>query len=239
MFEFAIIPWKLAGGKYMVIVNGPNLIDIVENDSNQNTRRIIYTRYMNRGYPKNVKALDSLLFYRQKLADQLGYKTYAQYALVTKMAAKPENVWSFENDLKNKLGPHVGPELDQYRNLKKQLHTDVSDTLQAWDNGYYRVKFLNAKYGVNPAEVKQYFEMNNTVQGMFMVYQKLFGISIHEVKGLPSWDAKIKAYELDMDGRKMGTFFLDLFPRPNKYTHFETAPIAQYRKANGKEVLPV
>jgi thimet oligopeptidase len=237
--EATMQPWKRPNGKYMVRVNGPNFIDILENAVNENTRKIIYLKYQNRGYPKNMAVLDSLFSYRQKLADQLGYKTYAEYALVTKMAGKPEKVWSFENDLKDKLTPHVKPELDEYRALKKQLNTDVSDTLQAWDSGYYRVKLLKAKYGVNTDEVKQYFEMNNTVNGMFTLYQKLFNISIKEVKGLPVWDAKIKSYEMFMDGKKMGTFFLDLYPRPNKYTHFETAPIAQYRIANGKEVLPV
>jgi len=237
--EATMQPWKRPNGKYMVRVNGPNFINILENAVNENTRKIIYLKYQNRGYPKNMAVLDSLFSYRQKLADQLGYKTYAEYALVTKMAGKPEKVWSFENDLKDKLTPHVKPELDEYRALKKQLNTDISDTLQAWDSGYYRVKLLKAKYGVNTDEVKQYFEMNNTVNGMFTLYQKLFNISIKEVKGLPVWDAKIKSYEMFMDGKKMGTFFLDLYPRPNKYTHFETAPIAQYRIANGKEVLPV
>jgi Zn-dependent oligopeptidase len=233
-----IRPWARPNGKYMVRVNGPNSIIIGENAVNGHTRQIMLIKYLNRGYPKNITALDSLIFYRQKLADQLGYKTYAEYALVTKMAKKPENVWNFENDLKNKLHPHVGPELDQYWALKKQ-ETGTSDSLQAWDGSYYRKKLLNSKYNLNTDEVKEYFEMNNTVQGMFTVYQKLFNISIHEIHGLPTWDPKIKSYELDMDGKKMGTFFLDLYPRPNKYTHFETAPISQYRIADGKEILPV
>jgi thimet oligopeptidase len=233
----AMQPWKRANGEYMVRVNGPNATQILENAISGKTRHIMLLKYLNRAYPGNIIALDSLLYYRQQLADQLGYKTYAEYALVTKMAKKPENVWNFENDLVAKLTPHVGPELDEYRALKKQ--DTGSDTLYAWDSGYYGKKLLNAKYGVNTDEVKQYFEMNNTVQGMFTVYQKLFNINIHEIKGLPTWDPKIKSYELDMDGKKMGTFFLDLFPRPNKYTHFETAPISQYRIADGKEILPV
>lgn len=231
-------PWKRPNGKYMLRVNGPNSIVISENADNENTRRIMYLKYWNRAYPKNMKALDSLFFYRQQLADELGYKTYAEYALVMKMAKTPATVWNFENDLKNQLTPHVGPELDMARTLKKQT-PGASDTLQVWDLSYYRLKILKAKYDLNNDELKQYFEMNNVVNGMFTVYQKLFNIKIKEVTGLPTWDPKIKSYELDMDGKKMGTFFLDLYPRPNKYTHFETAPISQYRIVNGKEVLPV
>jgi len=231
--------WKRPDGSYMLRVTGPNYIEVMENAVNEKTRKAFYLKYMNRAYPKNIEALDSLFFYRQKLADQLGYKTYAEYALITKMAAKPENVWKFEDDLKDKLTPHVTTELAEFAALKKQLNPELTDDFQSWDGGYYRVKLLNAKYGVDNELVKQYFEMNNVVQGMFAVYQKLFNIDIHEVKGLPVWDPKIKSYELWMEGKKMGTFFLDLYPRPNKYTHFETAPIANYRIADGKEVLPV
>jgi thimet oligopeptidase len=231
--------WKRPNGNYMLRINGPNYINIMEYADKGATRHAMYLKYQNRAYPANMKALDSLFTYRQKLADQLGYKTYAEYALVTKMAGKPATVWAFLDDLQAKLTPHVGPELDQLRALKSAQYPDKADTLQVWDITYYSKKLLDTKYSLNTDEVKQYFEMNNVVNGMFTVYQKLFNISIHEVKGLPVWNPKIKSYELWMDGKKMGTFFLDLYPRPNKYTHFETAPIEQYRIANGKEVLPV
>jgi Zn-dependent oligopeptidase len=234
-----VAAWKRPNGKYMLRINGPNYINIEKYADVEATCRAMYLKYNNRAYPANMGALDSLFFYRQKLADQLGYKTYAQYALVVKMAAKPENVWSFLDDLQAKLTPHVGPELNEFKTLKAKDQPNTAVTVQPWDIQYYNKKLLDTKYKLNTDEVKQYFEMNNVINGMFTVYQKLFNIQIHEVKGLPVWYGKIKSYELWMDGKKMGTFFLDLYPRPNKYTHFETAPIAQYRIANGKEVLPV
>ncbi|WP_183574700.1 M3 family metallopeptidase [Mucilaginibacter sp. X5P1] len=237
--EAYITPWKRANGHYMVRVNGPNYINILKFGDIEATRKAMYLKYQNRAYPANMATMDSLFSYRQKLADQLGYKTYAEYALVTKMAGKPVTVWSFLDDLKDKLTPHVGPELDQLKELKKEQQPNDPAVIYAWDIGYYSNKLLDTKYKLNTELVRQYFEMNNTIQGMFTVYQKLFNIQIHEIKGLPVWDPKIKSYELDMDGKKMGTFFLDLYPRPNKYTHFETAPISTYHIANGKEVLPV
>lgn len=230
-------PWKRPNGKYMLYINGPNYVNIAKHADVAETRHAMLIKYLNRAYPKNITALDSLFYYRQKLADQLGYKTYAEYALVTKMAAKPSHVWNFLDDLQEKLSPNVHPEIEELAAIKEKEHPG-SGQIQAWDESYYTNKLLDEKYKLNTEELKQYFEMNNVVQGMFNVYQKLFNINIKEVKGLPVWSDKVKSYELFMDGKKMGTFYLDLYPRPNKYTHFETSPISQYRIANGKEVLP-
>ena len=108
-----------------------------------------------------------------------------------------------------------------------------------WDLYYLTDKLLNSKYRLNTDELKEYFEMNNTVQGMFTVYQKLFNIQINEIHNVPVWYQKVKSYEVFKDGKKMGTFYLDLYPRQDKYTHFACFGISQYRLANGKEVLPV
>jgi len=233
-----IASWKRPNGKYMLYINGPNSINIEKYADVESTRHAMLIKYFNRAYPSNMKALDSLFFYRQKLADVLGYKTYAQYALVTKMAAKPETVWSFLDDLKDKLTAPAEKQNNELKELKQQQHPDATE-LNAWDVSYYEKRLLDTKYQLNTDEVKQYFEMNNVINGMFTVYQKLFNIKITETHGVPVWNNKVRSYEMWMDGKKMGTFFLDLYPRPNKYTHFETAPIAQYRIDNGKEVLPV
>lgn len=230
--------WKRANG-YVVYVNGPNSTDISRYASDSETRHTMSLAYGNRAYPKNIQALDSLFYYRQQLANKLGFKSYADYAVVDKMAASPAKVWAFENDLIAKLTPKVTSDLEELKQLKHQSEPNAATTIHPWDISYYTKKLLDSKYQLNTDEVKQYFEMNNTLKGMFTVYQKLLGIVIKETKGVPTWFDKVKTFEVFKDGKKTGIFYLDLFPRPNKYTHFACFPISQYRIANGKEVLPV
>lgn len=232
-------PWKRANGKYMVTVNGPNYTEIISNADSDSTRRTIFLRYNNRAFPNNLKVLDSLFYYRSQYAKKLGFRSYAEYALVDKMAASPATVWNFEYDLVNKLTPHVTTELNELRQVKRQLRPGSGDSLHDWDLAYYKKKLLDSKYQVNSDEVKEYFEMNNTLQGMFTVYQNLLNIQIKEVKNVPVWYPKVKSYEMFKEGKKIGNFYLDLFPRANKYTHFACFPISQYRIQNGKEILPV
>jgi thimet oligopeptidase len=230
--------WKRGEDKYVVYINGPNYINITENADNNTTRKALYLNYNNRAYPKNIAVLDSLLYYRNIMAKTLGFSSYAAYSVVDKMAANPANVWAFENDLIKKLTPLVTEEVKAMQALKKQLLPDEPDTLYAWDYTYLNKKLLNSKYQLNTDEVKEYFEMNNTLSGMFTVYQNLLGIEIKETTHVPVWNRKIKTFDIWKDGVKAGNFYLDLFPRQNKYTHFACFPINQYRNANGSEVLP-
>ncbi len=237
--EATIAPWKRGANKYVVYINGPNSVDISNYAENDATRKIVSIHYNNRAYPKNIEVLDSLFYYRQKFAELLGFKSYADYALVTKMAANTQNVWNFENDLIEKLTPHVTEELKELSELKHKLHPELPDTIYAWDVNFYKKKLLDTKYNLNTDEVRQYFEMSHTVKGMFAVYEKLFNLQIKQVYDMPVWSPKVTSYEMYEDGKKIGSFYLDLYPRPNKYTHFECVSISQYRKANGNEVLPV
>lgn len=231
--------WKRDNGNYMVYVNGPNSIKISQYAENGNTRHTMYLHYNNRAYPKNIEVLDSLFYYRQVLAGKLGFKSYAAYATVDKMAASTARVWDFENDLVAKLTPHVTEELKALKELKQQLQPAESDTIFAWDISFLNKKLLDTKYKLNTDEVREYFEMNNTIKGMFGVYEKLFSIKIKETQNVPVWNPKVKTFEMFKEGKKIGTFYLDLFPRQNKYTHFACFPISQYRKGNDSEVLPV
>lgn len=230
--------WKRPNGKYVVSVNGPNVILVGESADNSNTRKIFGEHYNNRAYPQNIAVLDSLLFYRNAYAKKLGFSSYAAYSLIDKMAAKPENVWSFENDLIKKLTPLVTDELKTLKAFKNEVSPTESDVLNGWDFAYYSKKLLNAKYQLNKDEVKEYFEMNNTIEGMFKVYESLLGIQIKPASNMPVWDSKVKTYEIWSEGKKAGSFYLDLFPRPNKYTHFACFPMSQYSKKGIVEILP-
>ena len=99
--------WKRPDGDYVVYINTPNASDISKYAVSDATRKQMMIKYKNRAYPKNIKVLDSLLYYRQQYAQMLGYNSYAAYALTDKMAGNPQAVWNFENNLVEKLTPHV------------------------------------------------------------------------------------------------------------------------------------
>jgi Zn-dependent oligopeptidase len=231
--------WRTPSGKYLLFINTPNEENILRYADANATRKQMYIKYDNRAYPQNIKVLDSLFYYRQKYAEKLGYKSYAEYALVDKMAGTPQKVWDFENSLIRKLGPNVTRDLNEIRTIKHQLHPELPDSIYAWDIYYYKKVLLDTKYKLNTDEVRQYFEMNNTIKGMFEVYRRLLGVTVKQTSGVPVWDPKVKTFEMYKDGKKIGSFYFDLYPRQNKYTHFACFPISQERTAAGKETLPV
>jgi len=231
--------WSQSNDKYIVYISQANYRDVMKYADHDSIRHIMYLHYMNRAYPANESVLDSMLYYRQLLATELGFKSFASYKLVDKMAANPQNVWNFLNDLVARLKPVIASNINDLRRIKQQLNPALPDTIYAWDQDYYANKLLEARYSVNMEELKQYFEMNNSIRGMFSLYEKVFGIQIKAVKDMPVWEDKVSAWELWMDGKKIGSFYLDMYSRPGKFTQNMTAPITFYHKISGKEILPV
>ena len=121
-------PGKNPDGRLVVYINTPNASDIAKYAVAESTRKQMNIKYKNRAYPKNIPVLDSLLYYRQQYAQMLGYRSYAAYALTDKMAGNPQAVWNFENNLVEKLTPHVTDDIQSLRILKHQMHPDLPDT---------------------------------------------------------------------------------------------------------------
>ena len=231
--------WKRPGGINVLYVNTPNYVEVIEHATSDATRKLMFYRYNNRAYPQNISTLDSLLTYRQKYAKKLGYKSYAAYALTDKMAANPQNVWNFENNLITKLAPAVKTDIASIRSIKHQMHPELPDSIFAWDVRYYKNILLDTKYQLNTDALKEYFEMNETISGLFEVYHRILGITVKEISGRPTWYKKVRSFDMYVGAKKVGSFYFDLYPRPNKYTHFACFPISQSNVNGGKNILPV
>ena len=233
------LKWKRPNGEYILYINTPNAEEISRYAVSDATRRQMYYRYNNRAYPKNIPVLDSLLYFRKQYAGKLGYNSYAAYKLTDKMAGTPQAVWNFEYNLAEKLAPKVTSDLASIRNIKHQMHPELPDTIFAWDVEYYKNILLDTKYKLNTDEVKEYFEMNQTINGMFETYHRLFGITVKETFGLPTWYNKVRTFEMYVGNKKVGSFYFDLYPRQNKYTHFACFAISEANPTVSNEILPV
>ncbi|KAF1725100.1 M3 family metallopeptidase [Pseudoxanthomonas japonensis] len=162
----------------------------------------------------NSALIDRILALRTELAALLGFASYAEYSLATKMADTPDDVLAFLRDLAARARPHAQrdrEELDTF--AREQLGLD---TLEAWDLAYASEKLKQARYSFSALEVKQYFTEPAVLAGLFGVISDLYGLRVEQDEA-PTWHPDVRFYRLvDGDGALVGQFYLDLYAREGK-----------------------
>jgi oligopeptidase A len=169
----------------------------------------------NAGKWDNSEVMEEILALRYELAQLLGYQTYAERSLVTKMADTPERVLGFLHDLAKRSKPVADNELHE---LQAFAHNEHGVTqLEPWDIGYYSEKLRQHTYAISQEELKPYFPETSVIPGMFEVVKRLYGMRIQVVDSVDVWHPDVRFYEIrDEQGTLRGEFYLDLYTRENK-----------------------
>ncbi|MBL8256207.1 MAG: M3 family metallopeptidase [Pseudoxanthomonas mexicana] len=162
----------------------------------------------------NSALIDRILALRAELATLLGFASYAEYSLATKMADTPDEVLAFLRDLAARARPHAQrdrAELEAF--AREQLGLQ---TLEAWDLAYASEKLKQARYSFSAQDVKQYFTEPAVLTGLFGVIGDLYDLRV-EQDAAPAWHPDVRFYRLvDGDGALVGQFYLDLYAREGK-----------------------
>ena len=208
-------------GKYAIDMSYPSYFTFMKFAESDEARKKLSYKFLNRAVENNLDVLDDLLINRQDLVDVLGYKTYAEYRTEDRMAKNPKTVWDFETNLKDALKEKGKYDNDLMLEMKSKDSGKNADVVFPYEKRYYETKLLKEKFQLEEEEVKQYFEINNVTEGLFTITQKLFNLSYKEVKNPSVWHEDVQMFEVfDKDsGKLIGRFYLDLFPRANKYQH--------------------
>lgn len=174
---------------------------------------------------------------RHQRANLLGYKSHAHFVLEERMAETPEKVQSFLNDLLEKAKPAAEREFNALRNFAKE--TDNIEVLQKWDSAYYSEKLKQKLFNLDDEKLKPYFKLENVIDGIFMVANKLFGLSFEEINTIDKYHEDVLTYKVvDDKGDLASIFYADFFPRPGKRNGaWMTSYKPQYIK-NGKMERP-
>ncbi len=186
----------------------------------------------------NQTIVQKIVQLRHNKAVLLGYKTWANYVLEERMAETPEKVMAFENDVLNYAKPAAIRELTELTDFaKKQGFTE--NVLQRWDVSYYSEKLKKEKFSINDEILKPYFKLENVLDGLFGLSNKLYGLTFKENKAIPVWHADVKAYEIfDEKGQLLSVWYGDYFPREGKRAGaWNTTTQAQHFE-NGKDIRP-
>ncbi|MDH3815677.1 MAG: M3 family metallopeptidase, partial [Acidobacteriota bacterium] len=97
-----------------------------------------------------------------------------------------------------------------------------------------------ARYDVDEQEVRQYFMIDNVIDGAFYVANQLYGIEFTEIEGIPTYHPEVRTYEVtDVDGSHLGIFMADYYPRPGKRGGAWSGNIRGQWVRDGVDVRPI
>ena len=209
-------------------------IMVEDNAKLEATRRRMMTAQCNLAREANIPLLQKILVLRDDIATKLGYASYADYATETRMVKNAATAISFLENLKTGLQPKYDAELKEFRDLKIAETGDTNTIVNAWDWRYFANQLKKTKYNVDAEQLRVYFPYQNVLNGMFAIYQRIFGLKFERVEAPYKWIGDLQLYTVSdaKTGEPMGLFYLDMFPRDGKYNHF-----AQFGIIEGK-LLP-
>ena len=215
---------KQEDGKYKIDMSYPSVRPFFRMSNSDQARKDLVLKFNNRAYPENIEVLQNLLRKRLEMAELLGHKTYTEYRLQDRMAKTPETVWNFENSLKAELKDKAQLDYDELLEVKKSRNSEA-EKINGWERSYYANILKKEKYQLDDELVKEYFALDDVLAGLFSITQTLFDVEYREVENPSVWNEDVRLFEVIMDGKVKGRFYLDLFPRDNKYGHAACFPL--------------
>ena len=201
----------------------PSYLPVMMYSENRALREELYTAFATRasdqgpnaGKWDNSPLMDEIVALRHELAQLLGFATYADYSLATKMAERPQQVLGFLNDLAERSRPQAQRELAELRQFAAEQF-GVTE-LAAWDLSFYAEKLKQHRYAISDEVLRPYFPAPRVISGLFETVRRLFGLRIQPRLAVETWHPDVNFYDIyDRDGELRGSFYLDLYARPHK-----------------------
>ena len=230
-------------GKWMFNMQRPSCNPVLQYCENRELRRKVYEAYYNRGNQDNEhdsKAIcASIVALRLEKAKLMGYENYAQMALKDRMASTPEAVY---NLLMQVWEPAVAKAKEELKDISAEIRKEGGNFEPAgWDYMYYLDKAKKAKFAVDEEEIRAYLEINNVMQGIFYVANKLYGLTFKEITAdIPAYEPTAKAFEvIDRDGKLLAIFYSDNFPRESKRAGAWCTSFRSQSYKNGERIIPI
>jgi oligopeptidase A len=205
--------WKLT-------LHMPSYLPVMQYADHHGLRERMYRAYTTRASEfgkedwDNTRNIRRILELRDEAAKLLGYASYADVSLATKMAASPAEVLNFLEDLARRARPFAEADMQQLRDFARE-ELNLAE-VRAADVSYVSEKLRQKRYAFSDQEVKQYFPEEEVIAGMFRVVETIYGVRIRPSQA-ETYHPAVRFYEIaDASGARIGQFYLDLYAREAK-----------------------
>jgi oligopeptidase A len=203
---------------WILTLDQPTYVAVVTDAESATLRRAFYEAWTTRasdqgpnaGRWDNSAVMEDILRLRHEAARLLDFRSYAEYALSTRMAHSVEEVLQFLHELAHAARSAARQEF-------AELEAFAGKTLSAWDVGFYAERLQRSRYSVSQEELRPYFPLPRVLTGLFEMAERLFGVRIQERQDAPVWHPDVRYFEIaSAAGQPVGSFYLDAYARPNK-----------------------
>ncbi|MBU9853850.1 oligopeptidase A [Rahnella bonaserana] len=232
---------------WLLTLDIPSYLPVITYCENRELREEMYRAFATRasdqgpnaGKWDNSEVMAEELALRHELAQLLGFDSFADMSLATKMAESPKQVIDFLSGLAKRARPQGEQELAQLRAFAKE-HFGV-DEMEAWDLPFYGEKQKQHLFSINDEQLRPYFPEQRALEGLFEVVKRIYGITAKERKDVETWHKDVRFFDLfDETGDLRGSFYLDLYAREHKRGGaWMNDCVGSMRKADGELQKPV
>ncbi|MGM9742788.1 MAG: M3 family metallopeptidase [Candidatus Cryptobacteroides sp.] len=206
----------------------PSYSPFMQNSSRPDLRKKMYMAYNTKavgGENDNTENVRKIADLRIRVANLLGYETWADYILEENMAHDKATVQDFLAGLMTPSIPYAKKDVEQVRRYAMEHGFAEAaekagldpEQFMPWDFSYWSEKYKQAEYSLNDEQLKPYFRLENCIDAVFSLASRLYGISFEERTDIPVYHKDVKVYDVkDTDGKHLALFYADFFPRETK-----------------------
>jgi len=208
---------------WVITLDFPSYYAVITYADDSKLRKEVYRAYSTRASDQgdkpeldNAEIMQKILRLKKEKAEILGFDNFAELSVETKMASSAADVISFLEDLGNKAKPFAIKEIAELKQFAKQ---DLGiEELKTWDVAYSSEKLKQERYNISDEELKPYFAVDNVLNGLFQLTEKLYGVAISlKSDGVDTWHDDVLFYQIhNEEGQLQAEFYLDLYARQHK-----------------------
>lgn len=215
-----------AGGKIQITTDYPDAFPVLTFAKSDALRKRLWEPFRNRGYPKNRDVLLDMMRTRHEIATILGYSSWADYNAADKMIGSGQNIAGFIRRVDEAARPLAQREFAMLL-AEKSKATPAAKEIMDYEKWYLQELVQRSSYNFDSASVRPYFPYDRVKQGILDTAQKLFGLAFTQEPSAPAWAPDVESWSVSENGKMIGRFYLDMHPRPSKFSHAEMSALLE------------
>ncbi len=233
---------KGKAGKWVFTLSNSSVMPFLQYSSNRKLRQEIWNAYQMRANNNNDKDNKELTIkianLRSEKARLLGYKTHAHYVLEKSMAKNPETATKL---LINLWAPALNMANKEAADIKEMMLKDgIKDDVQPYDWRYYAEKIRKERFDLDEQEMKPYFSLEKTREGVFTVCKNLYGLQFKQLNNVPKYHEDVTVWEVtEANGNHVGILYMDFHPRTSKRGGAWMTSYRTQKMEDGKRIAPI